>query len=376
MQFLSLSLEQWVDLGVSLLFVLVVVAIGRRLVKLLLDQVLWRLAGRTRTTFDDVLLEVVRLPAYWLLVVLALHVAIRRLDFLPRAWNAPLQDLFFVLYFVVGFLFVWRFVDKILTWFGREVALRTETPLDEQLLPFFRRVALILVALIGLITLLSHFGVNVSAMVTTLGIASLAIALAAQTSLSDTINGFLIMLDRPFRIGDRIEILDINTWGDVVDIGLRSTRIRTRDNRMVIIPNSVIGQSLIVNHSYPDTQYRIQVDVGVAYGTDIELARQTMIEAVRTVEGVVQERPVEALFLEFGDSALIFRVRWWIRSYQDTRQMFDRVNTAIYKALQEAGIQIPFPQRDVHHKIDLEDGRRIAQLLRWDRGGMGDSPNP
>jgi len=368
MQFLSLSPEQWVNLGISVLLVLVVVAIGRRLVKLLLDQVLWRLAGRTRTTFDDVLLEVVRLPTYWLLVVVALHVAIRRLDFLPRAWDEPLQDLFFVLYFLVGFLFTWRFVDRILTWYGHEIALRTETPLDEQLLPFFRRVALILVVLIGLITVLSHFGVNVSAMVTTLGIASLAIALAAQTSLSDTINGFLIMLDRPFRIGDRIEILDINTWGDVVDIGLRSTRIRTRDNRMVIIPNSVIGQSLIVNHSYPDTQYRIQVNVGVAYGTDIEFARQTIIEAVRKVEGVVQERPVEALFLEFGDSALIFRVRWWIRSYQDTRRMYDRVNTAIYKALQEAGIQIPFPQRDVHHKLDPEDGYRIAELLRWDRG--------
>ena len=376
MQFLSLTLEQWTDIVVSLVLIVVTILLGRRLVKLLLDQVLWRLAGRTHTTFDDVLLDVIRLPAYWLLVVVALHVAIQRLDFLPSAWNAFLQDLFFVLYFLVGFLFVWRFVDKMLTWFGHEVALRTETTLDEQLLPFFRRVALILVALIGLITLLSHFGVNVSAMVTTLGIASLAIALAAQTSLSDTINGFLIMLDRPFRIGDRIEILDINTWGDVVDIGLRSTRIRTRDNRMVIIPNSVIGQSLIVNHSYPDTQYRIQVHVGVAYGTDIEFARQTIIEAVRKVEGVVQERPVEALFLEFGDSALIFRVRWWIRSYQDTRQMFDRVNTAIYKALQEAGIQIPFPQRDVHHKLDPEDGHRIAELLRWDRGGTGEPPNP
>ena len=376
MQFLNLTLDQWINIGISLLLVVVVIALGRRLIALLLDQGFRRVTRYTRTTFDDTLLEVVRPPAYWLIVVIALQIALKRLDFLPTSWNEPLNNLFFVLYFLVGFLFVWRFVDKMLRWFGREVALRTETPLDEQLLPFFRRVALILVALIGAITLLSHFGVNVSAMVTTLGIASLAIALAAQTSLSDTINGFLIMLDRPFRIGDRIEVLDINTWGDVVDIGLRSTRIRTRDNRMVIIPNSVIGQSLIVNHSYPDIQYRIQVHVGVAYGTDIEFARRTIIEAVRKVEGVVQERPVEALFLEFGDSALIFRVRWWIQSYEDTRRMFDRVNTAVYKALQEAGIEIPFPQRDVHHKLDPEDGYRISQLLRWDRGTREESPNP
>jgi small-conductance mechanosensitive channel len=135
-----------------------------------------------------------------------------------------------------------------------------------------------------------------------------------------------------------------------MDIGLRSTHIRTRDNRMVIVPNSVIAKSLIVNHSYPDSQYRIENHVGVAYGTDIEKAREVIIEAVKTVEGVLLDKPVEALFLEFGDSALTFRIRWWLDSYVDTRRMFDSVNTAVYKALNEAGIEIPFPQRVVTYK--------------------------
>jgi small-conductance mechanosensitive channel len=243
------------------------------------------------------------------------------------------------------------------------MAKRTETQLDDQLVPFFRRVALILLSISGLIILLGNFDVDVSAFITTLGIGSLAIALAAQAALSDTISGFVIMVDRPFRIGDRIEIQELATWGDVVDIGLRSSHIRTRDNRMVIVPNSIMGKSLIVNHSYPDTQYRIQVHLGVAYGSDLELARQTMIEAVRGVDGVLDSHPVEALFLEFGDSALIFRVRWWIESYIDTRRMFDRVNTSIYRDLNAAGIGIPFPQRDVHHKIDLGDARQIANVL-------------
>jgi small-conductance mechanosensitive channel len=192
--------------------------------------------------------------------------------------------------------------------------------------------------------------VDVSGLVTTLGIASLAIALAAQNTLSDTISGFTIMMDRPFRIGDRIEIQDLNTWGDVVDIGLRSSRVRTRDNRMVVVPNSVIGKSLVVNHAYPNTQYRIQVHIGIAYGSDIEIARNVMIEAVQGVEGVLANRPVEALFLEFGPSALLFRVRWWINSYEDTRRMFDRVNSSLYHALNEAGIEIPFPQQVVYNK--------------------------
>jgi MscS family membrane protein len=245
----------------------------------------------------------------------------------------------------------WRLTTHLTTWYGQEVAPRTETELDNQVVPFLRRLLLIGVTLVGLIVILGHFDIDVSALVTTLGIGSLAIALAAQATLADIIAGFVIMVDRPYRIGDRIEIQDLDTWGDVMDIGLRSTSIRTRDNRMVSVPNSVIGKSLIVNYTFPDTQYRIEVHIGVAYGSDLELVRETMIAAVQKVEGVLPDRPVEALFLEFGDSALIFRLRWWIESYVDTRRMFDRVNTAVYEALQQADIEIPNPQLDVHHRL-------------------------
>ena len=171
------------------------------------------------------------------------------------------------------------------------------------------------------------------------------------------------MFDRPYRIGDRIEVQDLDTWGDVVDIGLRSTRIRTRDNRMVIIPNSVIGKSLIVNYSYPDTKYRIEIQIGIGYGSEIEHARKTLIEAVENVEGVLEDHPVEALFLEFGDSALIFRVRWWLDSYYDTRRMFDRVNTAMYDALRREGIDIPMPQREIHHRFNSKmDPIKVEQV--------------
>jgi len=219
-------------------------------------------------------------------------------------------------------------------------------------MPFSRRIAMIILWMIGIITLLGHFDVDISAMVTTLGIGSLAVALAAQESLADTISGFLIMVGRSFRIGDRIDIQDLDTWGDFVDIGLRSSRIRTRDNRMVIIPNSVIGKSLVVNYSYPFTRYRIEIHIGLGYGTDIEMARKIMVDTVRGVDGVLLDKPVEALFLEFGDFALVFRVRWWLDSYYDTRRMFDKVNTALYNALNEANIEVPFPQLVVRTQVN------------------------
>lgn len=344
----GLTGQDWLDIGISLGILLGAMLLGRIVISFLLNRVLLRLTKRSKNNLDNHILEAFRVPVYLLVVILALDAALVRLTFLPEDWNAWIKDGFFVLYFLVGFTFVWRLVTNIFAWMGDEVSLKTNATLDEQLFPFFQRIVLILISAIGIITILSHFEINITAMVTTLGIGSLAVALAAQNALEDTISGFLIMIDRPYRIGDRIELMDLNTWGDVVDIGLRSTRIRTRDNRMVVVPNSLIGKSLVVNYAYPNDQYRLEIHIGVAYGTDLERARQVMVEAVRGVEGVLADRPVEALFLEFGDSSLVFRVRWWLESYVDTRRMFDRVNTAIYNALKRENIQLPFPQMDVH----------------------------
>jgi len=348
--FWGLTTQQWFDIGVSLLILFGVLLLGKWIISLLINQVFLRITKKTKNKLDNHILEAARLPIFMLAVVLALNAALARLDFLPDDWNQWQNDGFFVLYFLVGFIFSWRLITHIFTWLGEEISLKTEATLNEQLFPFFQRIVLIVLSAIGLITILSHFEINITAMVTTLGIGSLAVALAAQSALEDTISGFMIMLDRPYRIGDRIELLDLNTWGDVVDIGLRSTRIRTRDNRMVVVPNSQIGKSLVVNYAYPNDQYRLEIHIGIAYGTDLEKARSVMVNAVMDVEGVLQDRTVEALFLEFGDSALIFRVRWWLESYVDTRRMFDRVNTAIYQALKAENIQLPFPQMDVHLK--------------------------
>jgi MscS family membrane protein len=364
MDFSDLTLDQWLDISLALGVFLGTAILGRWVISIIFGRAIRRFTGFTKNTLDDAILDAITPPLYWLALIYAFQFAIDRLGDIFEFLQFDLDQIYFVLFSLVGFVTAWRLIGNIANWYRKQLATTGEIELGEQLLPFFRRVVLIILTLIVIIILLDYFNVEISGLVTTLGIGSLAIALAAQATLSDTINGFVIMVDRPFRIGDRIEIQDLDTWGDVVDIGLRSTRIRTRDNRMVIVPNSVIGKSLIVNYSYPDTQYRIQIHVGVAYGTDIEKARNVIVETVSKVEGVLNDHPVEALFLEFGDSALIFRVRWWLESYVDTRRMFDSVNTAMYKALNEAGIEIPFPQRVVSHKIDPADKDGLIEVLQ------------
>jgi small-conductance mechanosensitive channel len=141
-----------------------------------------------------------------------------------------------------------------------------------------------------------------------------------------------------------------------MSIGARTTRIRTLDNRLVIVPNSRIGRGQVVNYSYPDDTYRLEVNFGVAYGTDVEVVRALIVEAVAEVELIVPNRPIDALVDALEDSAIRFRVRCWIDSYADYRKARDRVQTQLYRALQLAGIESPITTASVRLESGVADG--------------------
>ena len=355
MNFLGLESSEWIDIGISVTVLILLLTIGRKILAVSLSKLINHIIGRTETKLDDSLLPAAKGPLFLLIITATTQWSINRLNFLSIALLPFWKQFFFVLYLTLIVSLIWRTVSAFFDWYTTRLSENSDLKLATQAVPLLRRIILSIVAGIAIIIVLGRFNVDVSALVTTMGIGSLAIALAAQAALSDTISGILIMIDRPFRIGDRIEIRDLNTWGNVVDIGLRSSRIQTLDNRTVIVPNSFIEKSLVVNHSFPDTHYRIQMEVGVAYGTDLDFARKTLVAAIKNVEGVQKHKPVDALFLNFGDSALIFRLRWWIESYTDTRPMFDRVNTAVYNALRSANILIPFPQREIRIIEESQD---------------------
>ena len=339
----------------SLLFRLLGIVITTGLVAWAISLVLtrWvrRLTRRTQSGLDDVILKAIRGPIIVGVITFGAQLALRDVDLSPVFTPQALQTIFFLTYWTLGILVATRLIRGITDWYADDLAPKTETRVDDQVVPFLRRVLMVVVWIVAGFMLLSHFQVSsatITASLTTLGVGSLAVALAAQHTLSDTISGFVIMFDRPYRLGDRIELKELNTWGDVVDIGLRSTRILTRDHRLVVIPNSIIGKNLIVNHSIPSTVFRVQTHLAVAYGVDVDQVRQILVDAVAAQDWVMADRPVEALFLEFQDSGLLFRVRCWIEHYVETRRVIDKLNTVIYKALAEAGVEIPYPQRVLH----------------------------
>lgn len=357
--FLGLSATDWIDLGVSLLIVLVGYLIGTWVIRRLLP----RIVRRTPTEFDDRLLAIVGSDIRWLVVLFVFQYAILRLLFVRAQVSAALIDLIFVVELIIVLRIVWRLITFAEQWFTEHAV---EVDRGQELTPVIKLLVIlsrVFGLTIGLSILLSHFGVDVTLLAVTLGIGGLALSLGARSLFADLVAGITILLDRPFRIGDRIEIEAKETWGDVIDIGLRSTRIRTPDNRVVIVPNSNIAQNEVVNYSYPDPVYRYQTHVGVAYGTDIETARRVIIEAMQQLEEVLPDRPVDALYVEMGDSSIVFRVRWWMGSYVDTRHILDRVHTSIHAAFDAAGIQIPFPQRDLHLDIVPETVGQLSKAI-------------
>lgn len=361
-EFLGIPVAYWQEIGLAVA-ILVGAAIIGWLIVFAIDKGFSRLAHRTRTSFDNALLDAVRGPLFWLIMFIGLQIALDQLTFLPMNLRESRKDLVFVLYVIVGVVFGSRLVTNMMDWYAREMASRTESSFDEQAVPFAKRVLVAVLWIIAFVVVLSHFGIDVSAFVATMGIASLAVALAAKETLSDVISGFVIMADRPFSIGERVELLQLNTWGDVTDIGLRSTRVRTRDNRMVVVPNSIIGKSLVVNHSNPSTDFRVQTHVGVAYGTDLDFARRVMVEAVRAQDWVRNDKRIEALFIEYGDAAAVFRVRCWIEHYEETRRIMDKLNSCLYDALNEAKIEMPSPIQTLYHRVAAEDRDGLAAVL-------------
>ena len=347
---LGLSGADWLNLLSSALLVL----IGYLLGAWLFGRLLIALVKRTEVSFDDRLLAASGTDLRRLWTILILNYATKRLTFVPATVKTVLSDITFVVGVILVFHFAWKLVDLAKEGLhARALAKGREDQLDP-VLPLLVRVSRVVLGIAGLASLVSHFGVDITVFVTALGLGGFAVSLAARDTIADFISGLIILVDRPFRVGDRIEIQDVGTWGDVVDIGLRTTKIRTRDNRMVIVPNSVLSANQVVNYTYPDPQYRIETHVGIAYGTDVEVARGVLIEAVRHVEGVLPDRPVDALYIEMGDWAMVFRVRWWIESYVDTRRVIDRVHTALQRCLDEAGIDCPYPTQSL--TVQVEEG--------------------
>jgi len=358
---LGFTIGEWTEIGIAVL----VIIFGFTVVGWLVKSFLRWLSHRTPTDLDDRLVESVGGQIKWLVGLIITQLTIIYVDILAKYLRDPAKDVFFVLYLVTIFIAAWRITNVTVDWYREKAKSPKEAEKVLRVSPALKRLAHLLLFALGLTILFSYFNIDITAFIAALGIGTLAISLAAQDVLADLISGVLIYFDQPFRIGDRIDVIeDTNTGGEVVDIGIRTTRICTPDNRIFIVPNSMIAKGKIINYTFPDTRYQIFTHIGVGYRSDADQVRRILIDTVRKVDGVLSDRLVAASLVDFRNSTMFFRVSWWINTYLDAGPTTDRVNSAIFEALDKAGIEVPIMTYDINFKISPEAASQLSQALR------------
>jgi small-conductance mechanosensitive channel len=316
-----------------------------RLVRYLL--IIWgpRFVALTATDLDDRILARVTQPSSNLVIVIGLYYAVASLD-LPQRVHVAAAGTIFVLMTAIFTNIAYRITHELLTSYAAFLTSKHGDGLDRHLVPLLEKVITIFIAGTALIIILKHFNLDILSLVTALGIGSLAIGLAAKDTLANMISGFTLIIDRPFRIGDRIQLKD-GHWGDVTDIGLRTTKIKTVDNTLLIIPNADLCNATVINLAFPDVRTKVRVNIGVAYGSDPDEVKKRLVELALADADVLADPAPEAFFVSFGDSALQMALFFWVDDYTKVFSVTDRINTLISSRFREHGILIPFPTRTV-----------------------------
>lgn len=311
-----------------------------------------RLARFTTTDLDDRILQRIIPHVSRLFFMSGVYLAIRSLP-LHEKLVQVLSGILFVVLVIILFNLIYNAMDEMMQWYmnGREEG--REGLISRNMIPMAEKLAMLFLMGTALIIILKHFNYDIFSVVTALGIGSLAIGLAAKDTLANMISGFTLMLDQPFRIGDRIQLTG-GQVGDVVDIGLRSTRIRTLDNQLLIIPNSDLCNTMLINQAFPDARVKGRVNINVAYGSDVDRVKVLLVTTALDVEGVLPDPAPESYFVSFGDSALNMCLFFWVEEYGQLFAVTDRINSMILRRFNESGIEIPFPIRTVIMEKGLE----------------------
>ena len=208
------------------------------------------------------------------------------------------------------------------------------------------RVTHYLILIVGVYIGLKTINIPLGALVGLLAVLGVGIGFGLQNISSNFISGLILLFERPVKVGDRIEVGDV--WGDVERIKLRTTIVTTPDNISIIIPNSKLLDNNLVNFYYADRNIRMHVPVGVAYGSDIDKVT-TILEEIASADKEVQDDPPPRVwFREFGDSSLDFELLCWVPDAASKYEVLNRLNRSIDARFREEGVEIPFPQRDLH----------------------------
>lgn len=243
------------------------------------------------------------------------------------------------------------FLLILLEYFEKNIIDKTKTKVDDIIFDLINKFSGAIIYATAIVLALDILGINVMPFIAGAGVAGIAIGFAAKDTLSNLIAGVLLIVDRPFEVGNRIEVWSAPagsaSWGDVIDIGLRATKIKTTDNIVIIIPNNEIMKRDIVNYTILSTKIRVRINVGIAYDADIEKAKNLIINVAKSVDWISKTPAPKVVVRNFGESSVDLQLRVWIDDARKRMDTISHVTDKIKAGFDEQGVEIPYPKRDI-----------------------------
>lgn len=342
------SLHDWL---ISILIIVGAMLLNKA-IDLLNTHVIRKFTAKTKNRLDDILFKMLEAPILLGIALAAIWFAARRLDL-----GLPVENLILKAYRVLTVInitwFVARLVNALLEEYLAPKAADQNSykHLDIHLMSILRRTVLAVIWSFGIVMALNNVGLNVGTLIAGLGIGGLAFALAAQDTIKNIFGGFTIFTDRPFRIGDRIKVDNFD--GFVEDIGIRSTRIRTLEKRVITIPNYKLVETSVENIS-EEPMRRVLLKLGLTYNTTPEKMNEamTILRDMPNRVSNVYEKDVVVAFTDFTDFALVITFVYFIKKPADIMETPSRVNSEILRAFNAAGLQFAFPTQTVYIEKD------------------------
>lgn len=330
----------------AVLVVAIAFAIAR-FISFLLSRVLAKLVRPGNPRLHEAITQQLRAPLYWSVIGMGVLLALELLGMAPPLSKA-LQSIVLSLLVVTWSTFAVRATrSTLLTMANRAAQGQVIRP---HTLPLFNNIALIIALALAVYLFFSIWKIDMTAWLASAGIVGIAVGFAAKDTLANLFAGAFIIADAPYKIGDYI-VLDNQQRGKVTNIGLRSTRILTREDVEVTVPNAIIGNSSVINESGgPHVKYRVRVPIGVAYGSDIDIVRSVLMNVANANDQVCRDPEHRVRFRRFGASALEFELLCWIEEPEIRGRVVDAINCEIYKQFIDNHIEIPYAKQDVYIK--------------------------
>lgn len=335
----------WNNVYIKSLLIFVAGILLAYIAKFISRHYLKPLAKKTKTKIDDLIIRSVASVIFYIIFFLGLKIAVDNLPFESSVMSNLVNS---ILILVICVLLI-RIVDNFAAQWMKEWKQNTKTTTDERLIPLFQKMVKTVIIVLAVIFIFSAWKINISPLLATAGIAGLTIGLAVKDSLQNILGGLQLVLDKTFKVGDKVE-LEGGELGVILDIGLRSTKLKTYDNEIIFIPNGNLANSKIKNFTQPDSSVRVNVNFGVEYGTDPEKVRSVVLACLKNIKGILEDPPPAVQFMKMSDFSLDFTARTWVAAYSEAFDTKLMMTDAIYDALNRAGIGIPFPTRTIYTK--------------------------